>query len=90
MLNHAPNCASNYEHDCDCSVAVSDYTEIPHDDKRHDFSASVRLLLGETLDEMHEQHVLNAGQQMTQTFTFDCGYKGRIIFQLDAEGDCGS
>lgn len=69
-----------------------DHTEIAHDDKRHGFTndAVYRLMLSEVLDEMHERHVLNAGEQMTQTFTFDCGYEGRIIFQLDAEGDCGS
>lgn len=67
------------------------HAEIAHDSKRHDFSKDVlKLLLGEILDSMHEKHILEAGEQMTQTFTFDCGYQGRVIFQLDFEGDCGS
>ena len=63
-----------------------DHVEISHNDRRHEFVDEVRPLMNEVIDVLHDDKVLAAGEKMTITMTYDCGFRGRIIFEVDDVG----
>lgn len=63
-----------------------DHIETPHDDRRHSFVDGARILLNEVVDILHDDKAVVAGERLTIDVNYDCGFTGRIIFEVDNNG----